>query len=55
MSLDKVYRGDLEGTGRGEMLTAMASVAGSAAYVAVEVVRGTLAGRRGGSRSSIAA
>ena len=47
MSLDKVYRGDLEGTGRGEMLTAMGSVAGSAAYVAVEVVRGTLAGRRG--------
>ena len=48
MSLDKVYRGDLEGTGRGEMLTVTASVAGSAAYVAVEVVGGTLAGRRGG-------
>lgn len=47
MSLEKVYRGDLEGTGRGEMLTAMGSVAGSGAYVAVEVVRGTLAGRRG--------
>jgi hypothetical protein len=47
MSLDKVYRGDLEGTGRGEMLTVMGSVAGSAAYVAVEVVRGTLAARRG--------
>jgi hypothetical protein len=47
MSLDKVYRGDLEGTGRGEMLTAMSGVEGSGAYVAVEVVRGALRGRRG--------
>jgi hypothetical protein len=47
MSLDKVYRGDLEATARGEMLTAMSGVEGSGAYVAVEVVRGALGGRRG--------
>jgi len=47
MSLAKVYRGDLEATARGEMLTAMGSVAGSGAYVAVEFVHGTLAGCRG--------
>jgi len=47
MSLDKVYRGDLEATAHGEMLTAMSGVEGSGAYVAVEVVRGALASRRG--------
>ncbi len=47
MSLDKVYRGDLEATSRGEMLSAMGSVKGSAAYVAMERVTGTLHGRAG--------
>jgi Protein of unknown function (DUF3224) len=46
-SLDKQYRGDLEATGKGEMLTVGTPVEGSAAYVAVERVEGTLAGHRG--------
>lgn len=46
-SLDKVFRGELEATGRGEMLTAGTAVAGSAGYVAIERVEGTLGGRQG--------
>ncbi len=47
MSLDKVFRGDLEATGHGEMLTAGTAVQGSAGYVAIERVTGTLHGRAG--------
>jgi hypothetical protein len=47
MSLDKRYHGDLEATGKGEMLTAMTGVKGSAGYVAIERVTGTLNGRHG--------
>lgn len=47
MSIDKVFHGDLEATSRGEMLTAMSEVKGSAGYVAVERVTGTLHGRSG--------
>ena len=47
MSLDKQYHGDLEGTGKGEMLTAGTGVKGSGAYVAIERVTGTLSGRKG--------
>ena len=47
MSLDKVYRGDLQGTAVGEMLAAMTPTEGSAGYVAIEKVTGTLAGRTG--------
>jgi Protein of unknown function (DUF3224) len=46
-SLDKQYPGDLEATAKGEMLTAGTSVKGSAGYVAIERVTGTLAGRKG--------
>jgi len=46
-ALDKRYHGDLAATGRGEMLTAGTPVEGSAAYVAMERVDGTLHGRRG--------
>ena len=46
-SLDKQFQGDLMGTGQGEMLTAVGAVQGSAVYVAVERVSGTLHGRRG--------
>lgn len=46
-SLDKTYHGELEGTSRGEMLTAGTGVAGSAGYVAIERVEGTLGGRAG--------
>ena len=47
MSIDKQYHGELDATGKGEMLSAMTSVKGSAAYVAIEKVSGTLAGRSG--------
>ena len=47
MSIDKQYRGDLEGTAKGEMLTALTPNQGSAGYVAIERVTGTLHGRRG--------
>jgi hypothetical protein len=47
MSIDKQFQGDLEATSVGEMLTAGTAVKGSAGYVAVERVSGTLAGRRG--------
>ena len=47
MSLDKQFHGDLAAIGKGEMLTALTSVAGSAGYVAIERVTGTLNGRRG--------
>ena len=46
-SLDKQYHGDLEAVGKGDMLTASTSVKGSAGYVAMERVSGTLNGRKG--------
>ena len=46
-SLEKQYHGALEAAARGEMLTAGGAVKGSAGYVAVERVDGTLDGRRG--------
>jgi hypothetical protein len=46
-SLDKVFSGDLTATSKGEMLSAGTSIKGSAVYVAIERVSGTLAGRRG--------
>ena len=45
-TLDKQFHGDLEGTSKGEMLTA-GRVEGSAGYVAIERVNGTLHGRAG--------
>jgi len=45
--LDKQYHGDLEATAEGQMLTAGSPQKGSAAYVAVERVNGTLQGRKG--------
>lgn len=47
MSLAKRFAGDLVGTGQGEMLTALTPVKGSAGYVAIERVTGTLQGRGG--------
>ena len=47
MLLDKRFAGDLEGTSSGQMLAAMSGVSGSAGYVAMEQVTGTLAGRVG--------
>ena len=47
LSIDKQFRGDLEATSRGEMLSAGTAVQGSAGYVAIERVSGTLHGRAG--------
>lgn len=47
MSLDKQFTGDLEAEGKGQMLTAMTGVEGSAVYVAIERVTGTLQDRSG--------
>ncbi len=47
MTMDKQFSGDLVGTGKGQMLTGMGTVKGSAAYSAIERVTGTLAGRHG--------
>jgi hypothetical protein len=46
MSLDKRFSGEIEGTSKGEMLTAVME-GGSAVYVAIERVTGTLGGRSG--------
>jgi hypothetical protein len=45
--LDKQFHGDLEATSKGQMLGAGTAVEGSAGYVALELVNGTLSGRRG--------
>ena len=47
LTLDKQFHGDLEATSRGQMLTGGTAVKGSAGYVAVERVTGTLHGKRG--------
>lgn len=47
MLIDKQFHGDLEATSKGQMLAAMTEVKGSAGYVAMERVSGTLAGRSG--------
>ncbi|MCP9290438.1 DUF3224 domain-containing protein [Gracilimonas sediminicola] len=47
MSIDKTFYGDLNATSKGEMLSAMTPVKGSAGYVAMEQVTGTLSGKKG--------
>ena len=47
MTIDKQFHGDLEGTSKGQMLSAMGSIKGSAGYVAIERVTGKLKGRSG--------
>ena len=47
LSLDKTFQGDLTGSSRGEMLTAMTEVKNSAGYVAIERITGTLHGKPG--------
>lgn len=48
MSIHKSFEGDLEATSKGEMLSAMTPVKGSAGYVAIEQVDGELNGKKGG-------
>lgn len=45
--IDKRFGGDLVATSRGQMLAFRSGVEGSAGYVALERVEGTLAGRAG--------
>lgn len=48
MTIEKQFQGDLAGTSKGQMLMAASeSVQGSAGYVAIEKVTGTLNGRSG--------
>lgn len=47
MTIDKQFHGDLEATSKGEMLATQTEVEGSAGYVAMERVTGTLHGREG--------
>lgn len=45
--LEKQFHGDLEATSTGELLGTFTEVKGSAGYVAIERVTGTLKGRKG--------
>lgn len=47
MTLDKQFHGELEAVSNGQMLSAMTETKGSAGYVAIERVTGTLGGKRG--------
>jgi hypothetical protein len=47
LTIAKQFHGELEGTSQGQMLTGMTEVPGSAGYVAMERVTGTLKGKRG--------
>lgn len=47
MSIDRVISGDLTATTKGQMLTAGTDTQGSAAYVAIEHVTGSLNGHAG--------
>jgi hypothetical protein len=47
MTINKTFQGDLDATSTGQMLSAMSAVKGSAGYVAIEQVTGTLHGRKG--------
>jgi hypothetical protein len=47
MSIDKTFFGELDASSKGEMLSAMTSVKGSAGYVAIEQVSGKLSGKEG--------
>lgn len=47
LAIDKQYHGELDATGKGVMLSATTAVKGSAGYIAIERVTGTLGGRRG--------
>lgn len=46
-SIVQRFEGDLSAESRGEMLSAITAVQGSAGYVAIEQVSGTLGGRQG--------
>lgn len=47
LTIDKTYYGHLVGTGKGQMLSVRTEIADSAAYVAIELIEGTLGGKGG--------
>jgi hypothetical protein len=47
MSIDKQFRGDVEATSKGQMLTGGTIIKNSAGYVAIERVTGSVKGRKG--------
>ena len=47
LSIDKTFHGPLSATSHGEMLSAQTASEGSAGYVAIEQVTGTLEGKQG--------
>jgi hypothetical protein len=47
MSIDKHFKGDLDANSKGQMLSSSTEVEGSAGYVAIERISGTLNGHRG--------
>ena len=47
MSIDKTFFGALDALSKGEMLSAMTPTKGSAGYVAIEQVIGSLSGKKG--------
>jgi hypothetical protein len=47
MLLDKVFHGPLEATSKGQMIAALTAVQGSAGYVAMEIVTGSVEGMAG--------
>ncbi len=48
LTIDKEFQGDLVGNSKGQMMSVVTAVQGSAGYVAIEKVNGTLHGRSGG-------
>jgi hypothetical protein len=47
LTINKTFHGDLQATSQGEMLSAGTAIKGSAGYVAMECVTGTLHGKSG--------
>jgi hypothetical protein len=47
LTINKEFQGDLTGTSKGQMLSSGTESSGSAAYVAIERITGTLEGRSG--------
>jgi Protein of unknown function (DUF3224) len=47
VTIDKQFHGELEAVSQGQMLSALTGTKGSAGYVALEIVNGTLGGRKG--------
>ena len=47
MLINKTYRGDLDGSGQGQMLSKRTATEGSAGYVAIEEFNGNIQGKKG--------